>query len=304
MRIAGIKNVVNFDVARDIDSHVHRIGRTGRAGDKGQAFTLVDRSNKKDSGFAGDLVRNLEASDQVVPQALLDFAMENPKFQQRQARGTGGLGFGGGGGGGRGNAHRQQTVGGLGYSGSDAGVLGKGRAPSKVGTAASVGGMAFVSSSAEEQADETFGLIPSAKQQRIEPSAGSRMGMVAASQGNDPFGLSGGGGLVQSAASARGQVAAAQAAAAQAAAAQTARDRALAAAAKINAAAAAAAAAPPARTVQESGGGDWLSQLQSQSHAAPAASTVQESGGGDWLSQLQSQTNAAGPPSAKPSRWG
>lgn len=300
MHITGIKNVVNFDVARDIDSHVHRIGRTGRAGDKGQAFTLVDRSNKKDSGFAGDLVRNLEASEQVVPPALLDFAMENPKFHQRQARGTGGLGFGGGGGGGRGNAHRQQTVGGLGYSGSDAGVLGKGRAPSKVGTAASVGGMAFVASSAKEQADETFGLIPSAKQQTVDPSAG-RMGMVAAaSQGNDPFGLSGGGGLVQSAASARGQVAAAQAAAAQAAAAQTARDRALAAAAKINAAA----AAPPARTVQESGGGDWLSQLQSQTHAAPPASTVQESGGGDWLSQLQSQTNTAAPSSAKPSRWG
>lgn len=34
--------VVNFDAAKDIDTHVHRIGRTGRAGDKdGVAYTLL-----------------------------------------------------------------------------------------------------------------------------------------------------------------------------------------------------------------------------------------------------------------------
>jgi ATP-dependent RNA helicase DDX42 len=31
--IKSVKTVVNYDVARDIDSHVHRIGRTGRAGE-------------------------------------------------------------------------------------------------------------------------------------------------------------------------------------------------------------------------------------------------------------------------------
>lgn len=30
--IKGLRTVVNFDCARDIDSHTHRIGRTGRAG--------------------------------------------------------------------------------------------------------------------------------------------------------------------------------------------------------------------------------------------------------------------------------
>ena len=30
--IPSIKTVVNYDVARDIDTHTHRIGRTGRAG--------------------------------------------------------------------------------------------------------------------------------------------------------------------------------------------------------------------------------------------------------------------------------
>jgi ATP-dependent RNA helicase DDX42 len=30
--IPSIKTVVNYDVARDIDTHTHRVGRTGRAG--------------------------------------------------------------------------------------------------------------------------------------------------------------------------------------------------------------------------------------------------------------------------------
>lgn len=32
--IPSIKTVINYDVARDITTHTHRIGRTGRAGTK------------------------------------------------------------------------------------------------------------------------------------------------------------------------------------------------------------------------------------------------------------------------------
>jgi ATP-dependent RNA helicase SrmB len=39
--IAGVDLVVNFSVARKGDEHVHRVGRTGRAGHSGQAITLV-----------------------------------------------------------------------------------------------------------------------------------------------------------------------------------------------------------------------------------------------------------------------
>ena len=49
--IRSIKTVVNFDAPKDIETHVHRIGRTGRAGDKeGVAITLV---TPKESRFAG-----------------------------------------------------------------------------------------------------------------------------------------------------------------------------------------------------------------------------------------------------------
>jgi ATP-dependent RNA helicase DDX42 len=71
--IPSIKTVVNYDVAKDIDTHVHRIGRTGRAGEKGAAHTLV---MSKDVNMAGDLVRNLETADQVVPDELLQLAMK------------------------------------------------------------------------------------------------------------------------------------------------------------------------------------------------------------------------------------
>lgn len=51
--IKSIKSVVNYDAGKDIDTHVHRIGRTGRAGDKeGVAYTLV---TPRETRFAGGL---------------------------------------------------------------------------------------------------------------------------------------------------------------------------------------------------------------------------------------------------------
>lgn len=77
--IPHIKTVVNYDIARDIDTHTHRIGRTGRAGEKGTAYTLV---LEKDKEFAGHLVRNLEGANQEVPSALLELAMQSSWFRK------------------------------------------------------------------------------------------------------------------------------------------------------------------------------------------------------------------------------
>uniref|UniRef100_A0A4W4DSX2 ATP-dependent RNA helicase DDX42 n=1 Tax=Electrophorus electricus TaxID=8005 RepID=A0A4W4DSX2_ELEEL len=97
--IPSIRTVVNYDVARDIDTHTHRIGRTGRAGEKGVAYTLL---TNKDTSFAGDLVRNLEGANQSVPKELMDLAMQNPWFRKSRFKvgkgkklniGGGGLGY-------------------------------------------------------------------------------------------------------------------------------------------------------------------------------------------------------------------
>ncbi|GLD99158.1 hypothetical protein PINS_up007876 [Pythium insidiosum] len=61
--IKDVKNVINYDVAKNIDTHVHRIGRTGRMGtdgfEPGTAYTLV---TMKESQFAAQLVYNMDVS--------------------------------------------------------------------------------------------------------------------------------------------------------------------------------------------------------------------------------------------------
>lgn len=58
--------VINYDAARDLDTHVHRIGRTGRAGDKdGTAHTLLLPTQARP---AAELVQCLAAAGQEVSQ--------------------------------------------------------------------------------------------------------------------------------------------------------------------------------------------------------------------------------------------
>lgn len=45
--VSGVSHVFNFDVPFNADDYVHRIGRTGRAGMKGHAWTLVTEDDDK-----------------------------------------------------------------------------------------------------------------------------------------------------------------------------------------------------------------------------------------------------------------
>ncbi|XP_053609675.1 ATP-dependent RNA helicase DDX42 [Plodia interpunctella] len=78
--IPHIRTVVNYTVSRDIDTHTHRVGRTGRAGVRGSAYTLLDRHKDKD--FAGHLLRNLEGAQQEVPEELSNLAMQSAWFRK------------------------------------------------------------------------------------------------------------------------------------------------------------------------------------------------------------------------------
>lgn len=51
--VDGISHVINYDLPRDAEDYVHRIGRTGRAGLTGSALTFV-------TGEDGDLLRRIE----------------------------------------------------------------------------------------------------------------------------------------------------------------------------------------------------------------------------------------------------
>lgn len=96
--VKDIRTVINFDVAKNIETYVHRIGRTGRMGIEGvhpgTAYTLL---TKKDSSFAVDLVHNLRLSQQEVSENLLRLASSDPKWSrlnQHNKLGRGGLGHG------------------------------------------------------------------------------------------------------------------------------------------------------------------------------------------------------------------
>ena len=67
--VKDITVVVNYDMPNCIEDYVHRIGRTGRAGAKGNAVSFLTR---RESNIAGELIKVLQKSNQEVPPDLHD----------------------------------------------------------------------------------------------------------------------------------------------------------------------------------------------------------------------------------------
>ena len=92
--IPHVMHVINYDLPTDIDDYVHRIGRTGRAGNTGIATAFFNRGNR---GIVRELIELLKEAHQDVPSFLENIAREASGF-------GGGRGRGGRGGGGRSSA--------------------------------------------------------------------------------------------------------------------------------------------------------------------------------------------------------
>jgi ATP-dependent RNA helicase DDX5/DBP2 len=108
--VKDVGAVVNYDMptgVNGVEDYVHRIGRTGRAGNKGSAHTFFTRS---DSKCANKLVEVLKKSSQEIPPALEGMCRRfgggggrgGGRGRGRGGGRGGGGGYGGGGGGGRG----------------------------------------------------------------------------------------------------------------------------------------------------------------------------------------------------------
>jgi ATP-dependent RNA helicase DDX3X len=92
--IPNVTHVVNYDLPTDIDDYVHRIGRTGRAGNTGLSTAFFNRGNR---GIVRDLLELLKEAHQEVPGFLENIARESSGFGGgRGGRGRGGAGRGGG----------------------------------------------------------------------------------------------------------------------------------------------------------------------------------------------------------------
>jgi ATP-dependent RNA helicase DDX46/PRP5 len=66
--------VVNYNAPDHLEDYVHRIGRTGRAGNTGFAYTLITR---EEADKANDLVDALRSSGETPPPELLVLAEEH-----------------------------------------------------------------------------------------------------------------------------------------------------------------------------------------------------------------------------------
>jgi len=91
--IPNVAHVINYDMPNDIDSYVHRIGRTGRAGKRGVATTLV---NEKNRSVMGPLLDLLHETKQEVPNWYESLMNSYGGSKRRQGGGNrGGNKFGG-----------------------------------------------------------------------------------------------------------------------------------------------------------------------------------------------------------------
>jgi ATP-dependent RNA helicase RhlE len=81
--ISGLPNVVNYDLPNNPDDYVHRIGRTGRAGDSGSAWSFVGSNERRQLQA---IQRTVKAS---IPLEVMD-GFEPSTRQRRQPAGRGG----------------------------------------------------------------------------------------------------------------------------------------------------------------------------------------------------------------------
>ncbi|XP_017785596.1 PREDICTED: probable ATP-dependent RNA helicase DDX46 [Nicrophorus vespilloides] len=59
--------VVNYDCPNHYEDYVHRCGRTGRAGNKGFAYTFITPEQER---YSGDIIRAFDLAQVTVPEAL------------------------------------------------------------------------------------------------------------------------------------------------------------------------------------------------------------------------------------------
>ena len=79
--------VVNFEVAHDPDVYLHRIGRTGRAGSKGQAYALYTEKEMARLALIPGDIDPLADTEPLPPPDVLNKAVMKPAFATLQIDG-------------------------------------------------------------------------------------------------------------------------------------------------------------------------------------------------------------------------
>ncbi|CAN8062550.1 unnamed protein product [Agarophyton chilense] len=92
----NIRHVINYDMPKDIQTYVHRIGRTGRGEQSGTATTFLNHSDS--STLIGDLVQLLIEAKQNVPESLYEIVpdLELSALANKEVGGVKGCAYCGG----------------------------------------------------------------------------------------------------------------------------------------------------------------------------------------------------------------
>ena len=133
--VAGISHVINYDVPKNPEDYVHRIGRTGRAQAIGEAFTLMA---PEDEGDVRDIERFIGKPIERLKIDNFNYAPYTARPPRPENQGAGGQGrFARGGQHGRPGGGRQQQGHGYGHGGGRSSGQGQGFAGGQGGHSAS-----------------------------------------------------------------------------------------------------------------------------------------------------------------------
>ena len=93
--VPTVSHVFNYDVPNHSEDYVHRIGRTGRAGRKGDAIMLVARLDEKNYQEILNLIKVKEIEEIDIP-GIEDFPKDGGKHRSNRGKGRGDKRRGGG----------------------------------------------------------------------------------------------------------------------------------------------------------------------------------------------------------------
>lgn len=83
--MSDITYVINYDFPNTVEDYIHRIGRTGRAGNTGKAITFFTYDN---SFLARDLIKVMREANQEVNEDLLEMDHSANKVNGKCTKGV------------------------------------------------------------------------------------------------------------------------------------------------------------------------------------------------------------------------
>ena len=85
--IEALDAVFNYDIAHDSEVHIHRIGRTGRAGSTGKAFSLFSNKDRYKVGLLEDYLERTIEGEVLPSEEALERSVFTPKMTTIQIDG-------------------------------------------------------------------------------------------------------------------------------------------------------------------------------------------------------------------------